>query len=158
RFMTIVDVIDRVVLRILAFHAADSTDPALSARVFGNRLARAGSWSLRLPSQGWRRYLNHQLSSLEKHDWAYTCVSDLTGFYLAIDTSLMCNSMRAEGVSEGVVAPLERVLCHWHNTSDLRGLPVGGDAFGVLSSGYLLPVDRLLGAFARDFAMYGDDF
>lgn len=158
RLMTTVDVVDRVVLRVLAFRAANSTDPALSARVFGHRLDRPGSWSVGLPSKAWRRYLDHQLSSLMQHEWAYTCVSDLAGFYLAIDTDLLCTALRAQGVPVTVVAPIERLLCHWQNTGDLSGLPVGGETSSVLSNAYLLPVDRLLGAVARDYAIYGDDF
>lgn len=81
RQMTTADVVDRVVFRILAFRAVALTDPALSRRVFGHRLERRGSWSVRPPTSAWLDYLQHQLSSLEKNDWGYTCISDLSGFY-----------------------------------------------------------------------------
>jgi hypothetical protein len=158
RKLTIVDIVDRIVFRILAFLAASSTDGALSRRVFGHRLVPGGSWSVWPPPQAWRRFLRHQLSSLKKNEWAYTCVSDVTGYYLAIDTDLMCAAMSAQGIPEMVVAPIERVLHLWQETGELRGLPMGGEASGVLSAGYLLPIDGQLDAVARDYAMYGDDF
>ena len=158
RKLMVTDVVDRVVYRILAFSAANSTDGVLSRRIFGHRLDSAGSWSVWPPPRAWRRFLRHQLSSRKENEWAYTCVSDLKGYYLAIDTDLMCTAMRAQGIPNMVVAPVERVLHHWHGTGELRGLPMGAEASGVLSAGYLLPIDGLLVAVARDFALYGDDF
>ena len=158
RKLTLVHIVDRIVFRILAFLAAGSTDDVLSTHVFGHRLDSPGSWSVVPPPPAWRRFLDYQLLSLVKNDWAYTCVSDLTGYYLAIDTDLMCTAMRAQGIPDMVVTPIERVLRHWQEAGELQGLPMGGEASGVLSNGYLLPVDRLLSAFARDYAVYGDDF
>lgn len=158
RQMTTADVVDRVIFRILAFRAAALTAPALSRRVFGHRLERNGSWSLRPPTSAWLNYRHYQLTSLVVNDWGYTCISDLSGFYLAIDTDRMCNTMRANAVPEDLVGRIEQLLWHWQKEGGLSGLPVGGEASGVLSNVYLLPVDRLLGGCACDHAMYGDDF
>jgi Reverse transcriptase (RNA-dependent DNA polymerase) len=156
--MTTADAIDRVVYRILAFKVAAFTDPDLTQHVFGNRLRNAGSPYIRIPTSAWLEYKNYQLASLSTNAWGYTCISDLSGFYLAIDTELLCNRLRLRSVPEQLVQPLERLFNKWHAGRDLRGLPVGGESSGVLSNSFLLPIDDVLAKYAGDYGMYGDDF
>jgi hypothetical protein len=158
KMMTTADIVDRIVYRMLAVMAAAVTDPHLSARVFGNRLERPGAWSLRVPALAWRQYMTHQVSSLDRHGWAYTCISDLSGFYLAIDTALLCASLRRRRVDELVASGLERLMRNWQEGGELSGLPIGGEASGVLGNAYLISVDSLLSVCVQDYAMYGDDF
>jgi hypothetical protein len=158
RQMTTPDAVDRVVYRLLAFNVAFLSDPSLSGHVFGNRLLRPGASSIRVPTKAWVEFKNYQLASLSANAWGYTCVSDLSGFYLAINTELFCNRLRERSIPEHLVQPLERLFNKWHSGKEFRGLPVGGESSGVLSNTFLLPVDELLSKYAGDHGMYGDDF
>jgi hypothetical protein len=75
-------------------------------------------WSLRLPGLAWGDCRKHQLSSLDEHGWGYTFISALRGFYLAIDTDLLCASICARAVPEDIVLPIERILNHWRRGGD----------------------------------------
>jgi hypothetical protein len=159
RQMAATDPVDWIVYRILGFQAGEITDPVLSANVFGNRLDRAGGWSTRLAISAWTAFRDYQLQSLHKNKWGYTCISDITGFYPSIDTSQLIRELGRLGVGEAVVGPLDRLLTFWASgKAGLVGLPVGGQASGVISNAYLASMDELLQDVASDFAMYGDDF
>jgi hypothetical protein len=157
--MAATDPVDWIIYRILGFQAGEITDPVLSGNVFGNRLDRAGAWSTRLPITAWTAFRDYQLRSLVENEWGYTCISDITGFYPNIDTTRLVGELRRLGVGESVVRPLDRLLTFWAmGKSSLIGLPVGGQASGVISNAYLVSLDDLLQRAASDFAMYGDDF
>jgi hypothetical protein len=151
-------VADRVVARAIVARVGSDIEAARSSRMYANRLVRSGSrWQLRNPGKAWLAYQGSRLASLEKHRWRYTLLTDLRGYYGSIGHERLETELRPLTRDDEAVTTLMNCLSAWQDRDGLRGLPVGDEAFGVLSAPMLIPIDAFLTRWAGDHHIYGDD-
>ncbi len=158
RPMAVLHVTDRLAARALVARMGEAIDAGLSDRFYAHRLDRRGpGWTLRDYSDAHQAYQSDRLESLACNRWQYTLITDLSRFYPSIDPPLLLGDLSALGCDSEALGMLDEMWGSWRQRDGLVGLPMGEEAFGVISSPMLRPVDDVLFRVADDHFMYGDD-
>src|SRR2546427_11485860 len=84
-------------------------------------------------------------------------MTDISGFYDAIDIATLLSDLRQMGAPEPLVEQLSSCLNRWADPLK-TGIPQGQSASDVLAKVYLNSVDRNLQSMGHDHFRYADDF
>lgn len=151
-------VADRIAARAIVARTGGPIDAALTDRMLANRLERTGAaWRVHDYRKAFGQYRRRRLASLGENGWRWTLLTDIKQFYPSIDRELLASDLRRCGCDADPVSLLLEMLAVWQERDHLRGLPIGDESFGVLSTPVLAPLNNLLHAHADDHYIYGDD-
>ena len=119
------------------------------------RQPRGAAW-FRDKFPSWSQFREASLRQVQEAV-QYVVVTDISGFYDAIDLATLLSDLRQVDVPAPLVELLATCLYRWANPLT-RGIPQGQSASDVLAKVYLNSVDRNLRAMGYVHVRYVDDF
>jgi hypothetical protein len=155
RWFVLLTPIDLVLSRALAGSIVERTDALLPSSVFSNRLgAPPPRWRFRNPAVAHREMrARATVLATEHHGMTRT---DVASYFPSINLERLRHNLVAWGCFQPVVDRLMTLLYEWEAVG-IPGIPVGGDAFGVLGNAYVLPLDIRLMAQGVPYVRWVDD-
>jgi Reverse transcriptase (RNA-dependent DNA polymerase) len=161
RPMAVAHVADIVLSRIDAGRIARITDPQLSDRVLSWRIAQFDTpkeaWAFQPSASAWKKFTKGSIPIIDRGDRPIMCRTDITEFYPSVALCILELQLFAANCDSAAVTRLLRMFEFWHESSNLRGLPIGLQASSVVSNFFLNPVDRALERAGLLHRRYGDD-
>lgn len=159
RSMVYADPIDEAIYRSAVGAIAAAVDFALGPEVESYRLRRLHpTWELR----SWRYGDTSRRRAIR--DFAYSeefaaiGKVDIKDYYGSIDLEVLNQVLSSEfGCDVDDVARLHELLLDWQTTWNVRGVPVGPEASGILGNAMLFPLDRALREMGVRFVRFTDD-
>jgi len=118
------------------------TDPQLSGRVFGRRLAKkikGGGWHFRNLRRAWDAFVTMVDDCTPKH--GEICNTDVANYYGSINLDLLEKQLRDLGCPPADVRTSMSIFENWQARDGLKGLPVALDSSSVLGTAFLRDVD-----------------
>ena len=137
------------------------TDALLSDSVCSYRLNRSPirgtAWGFDRRNLWKDRFVAGGMEILDKAEFPFMCRTDISKYYPSIQIDLLQQSLLTNGCDAQAVARIFASLKFWQEFCLLNGLPIGPEAWAVLSNFFLRPIDNLIATTGAQYKRYGDD-
>lgn len=158
RWMTVVDPLDEVAFRIDIGRVAHHLDGALGAEVLSYRLKTAGpGWTVGDFKYGVGERRRRLVATLDR-SFRGVGALDVANYYPSIDLGALRATLMELGVPKADADPLMAMLHAWQDIWNVRGVPVGPEASGLLGNVMLVCVDAEVAERCDVFTRYTDDY
>jgi hypothetical protein len=161
RWFSSADPFDEMVVRMIVDGLAARADAMVGPEAIGYRLKPkppGGVWAYRDLGRAHRRLRDQSARCIRSSDFECLLITDFRSCYHNVDHSLLAGLLLAAECKPGSVVALAECLTAFARKSDLRGLPIGLEAGGLLANVYLSPIDRGLAHGGLNFLHWGDDY
>ncbi len=158
RTMAWLDPYDELYLRIIVGRIAAGTESALGSDVYSYRLLNeAPGWSVMEAKEAFARRLIRGKELLGDKRCNALAVADIRHYYPSVSHEVLIGNLEKIITSRAAVQRVSDFFQGLQETSELRGLPVGPEACGLLGNIILLEVDKALADCTLGHVRYTDD-
>lgn len=158
RPMTVLNPTDRAVYEAVVDLFIERIEASLPSQVRAMRInpkKKSKSRMRKQPSE-WAKFQEAGRDLyLSGKEWLLT--TDITAYFQYIEINRLVEDLKTLGCEEEIVNLLSKLLNTLERTSHVWGLPQGPTASSILGNFFLLPADRVLMIYTKDFLRYQDD-
>lgn len=158
RWLTSVDPLDEIAYRIAVGRIAETLDDSLGSQVLSYRLRSSGpGWTV----GNWRygmKVRRSRIAATMGDSFLGVGVLDVSNYYPSIALEVLRGVVSELAVPDSESNDLFMMLHAWQDDWNVRGVPVGPEASGLIGNVMLMPVDDVVSRRSSLFTRYTDDY